>query len=507
MYTQYGRTDQPGMPLIEKQSQRLSRCSVRTSTAPGRTVDCTLSEFVRGFLYGGDMFFKRNAAARTNKKLVDTRTQPASRESVAAPRFSDRDLYSLAEKYGTPYFLMDEATLRRKVADMEQAFAEFKGNYRVAYSVKANFNPSVIRTFITEGILFDLTASSELVFILKSGGTAEDVVYTSITETTAEYEEVLRMGVRRIVVASFSGLLNLAEAAAKVNVAVKTMIRVNPEVHVHAELRGSMGHGKFGLRFDGGNEDSATYVLKKILDTPLLQFEGFHFHLGSQVEDPTCYAEAIEKLEAFILDAKRRLGEFHVRTLDIGGGLPAPYGRKVPTPKDLASKIVGQLNSLIESIGDRFSLVSESGRYLTAESTVLVSRIVNIKSFGEAKYVYLDAGYHVLLDSALLRHEYPVEVVPGGKPSQQKVVLVGRLCDPLDVFPTSSRSKLGGASAGKLVVFRDVGAYSLVMNMPFHSQPRPFVLMRDGQGNFSVARKGQDVDRLFLDEGGDCLVT
>ena len=283
------------------------------------------------------------------------------------------------------------------------------------------------------------------------------------------------------------------------------MIRVNPEVHVHAELRGSMGNGKFGLQLNGGSPDSAFQVFKKLLATPSLLFEAFHFHLGSQIEDPACYAEAIEKLEAFILNSRRQLGDFAVNTLDIGGGLPAPYGRKVPTPRELGGKIVGQLNSLIESIGDRFTLVAESGRFLTAESTVLVSRVVNTKSFGEGKYVYIDAGYHVLLDSALLRHEYPVEVVPGGRPSPQKVVLVGRLCDPLDVFPTSSRSRLGGAATGKLVLFRDVGAYSLVMNMPFHSQPRPFVLMRNGQGDFVVVRKGQTAERLFADEGGDCL--
>jgi len=437
--------------------------------------------------------------------LVDTRTQPVSRAGVAAPRFSDKELYGLAEKYGTPYFLIDEGTLRRKVSDLEQAFSEFRGVYRVAYSVKANFNPSVIRTFASEGILFDLTAPSELVFILRSGGAAENVIYTSITETLAEYEEILRMGVRKVVVASYNGLVNLAEAASKVSVSVMTMIRVNPEVHVHAELRGSMGHGKFGLQLSGDGPDTAFHVLEKILSVPLLEFEGFHFHLGSQIEDPSCYAEAIEKLEAFILSARRQLGNFSINTIDIGGGMPAPYGRKVPTPKDMAARIIEELNSLIESIGERFTLVSESGRYLTAESTVLVSRVVNTKRFGDSKYVYLDAGYHVLLDSALLRHEYPVEVIPGERQSPEKVVLVGRLCDPLDVFPTTSRSKLGGAETGKLVTFRDVGAYSLVMNMPFHSQPKPFVLMRNGQGSFTVARKGQDVDRLFAEEGGDCL--
>ena len=111
----------------------------------------------------------------------------------------------------------------------------------------------------------------------------------------------------------------------------------------------------------------------------------------------------------------------------------------------------------------------------------------------------------MLLDSALLHHEYPVEVVPGGRQSPQRIVLVGRLCDPLDVFPTSSRSKLAGAEPGKLVMFRDVGAYALVMGMPFHSQPRPYVLMRNGQGEYAVVRKGQEVDSLFAEEGGDCL--
>ena len=437
--------------------------------------------------------------------MVDTRTQPVSRAGVAAPRFSDKDLYSLAERYGTPYFLIDEATLRRKVSEMEQGFAEFKGVFRVAYSVKANFNPSVIKTFASEGILFDLTAPAELEFVRRSGGSVENVVYTSITETEAEYEEVLKGGAGKVVVASHNGLVNLIEAAERVNVPVKIMIRVNPEVHVHAELRGSMGHGKFGLQFSGGGQDNAFDVLKKALDTPALRFEGFHFHLGSQVEDPSCYAEAIEKLEAFILGARRQLGQFPVNTIDIGGGLPAPYGRRVPSPKDLGAKIVGQLNSLIESLGEKFTLIAESGRFLSAESTIMVSRIVNVKSFGDCKYVYVDAGYHVLLDSALLHHEYPVEVVPGGKQSTGKVVLAGRLCDPLDIFPTSVRSKLGGAELGKLVMFRDVGAYSLVMNMPFHSQPKPFVLMRTGQGDYVVARKGMSAATLFEEEGGDCL--
>jgi diaminopimelate decarboxylase len=426
-----------------------------------------------------------------------------SRQRNVTPKFSDQELFYLAEKFGTPYFLIDEAALRRTVSELEQAYQRFKGPFRMAYSIKANYNPSVIRTFVSEGIMFDLTASNELYFLLKCGGSPENVIYTSITETMAEYEQVMKFGVRKIVVSSYHGLLNLIEARTRVGEDVEVLIRINPEVSVKAELRFSIKHGKFGVPLDSADEDSALSLLRKILSTQGMRFEGFHFHLGSQIEDPSCYAVALEKLESFILGARRELGDFPVRTIDIGGGLPAPYGKSVPSPDDFSSQVLEQLNSVVESLGDKFTLIVESGRFLSAESTIMVSRIVNVKKFDETKYVYLDAGYHNLLDSALLKHEYPVEVIPGGSSSPRKTVLSGRLCDALDIFPTSSRSKLAGAEPGKLVVFRDVGAYSFVIGSQFHCQPKPYILMRTTQGSYIVVRKGQDLDELFSEEGGD----
>lgn len=419
------------------------------------------------------------------------------------PKFSDQELFHLAEKFGTPYFLIDEAALRKGVSELEQAYQKFKGPFRMAYSIKANYNPSVIKTFVSEGIMFDLTASNEIYFLLKCGGSAENVIYTSITETVPEYEQVMKLGVRKIVVSSYNGLLNLIEARTRVGDEVEVLVRVNPEVSVKAELRFSIKHGKFGVPLDSANEDSAMHLLRKILATPGLSFEGFHFHLGSQIDDPSCFTVALEKLESFILGARRELGDFPVRTIDIGGGLPAPYGKIVPTASDFSAQILEQLNSIIESLGKKFTLIVESGRFLSAESTILVSRVVNVKKFDETKYVYLDAGYHNLLDSALLRHEYPVEVVPGGTHTPSKTILSGRLCDALDIFPTSSRSKLGGAEPGKLVMFRDVGAYSFVLGSQFHCQPKPYILMRTTQGNHLVVRKGQDLDDLFREEGGE----
>jgi diaminopimelate decarboxylase len=121
------------------------------------------------------------------------------------PKFDNQELYNLAEKFGTPYFLIDEGVLRKNVSEIEQAYQGFKGPFRVAYSIKANFNPAVIKTFVSEGIMFDLTAANELYFLLRCGGSPENVIYTSITETLAEYESLIARGVRKIVVSFSSG--------------------------------------------------------------------------------------------------------------------------------------------------------------------------------------------------------------------------------------------------------------------------------------------------------------
>ena len=43
----------------------------------------------------------------------------------------------------------------------------------------------------------------------------------------------------------------------------------------------------------------------------------------------------------------------------------------------------------------------ESGRFLVAESSVMVSKIVNIKEYNDHRIIILDTGYHLLLRRGL----------------------------------------------------------------------------------------------------------
>lgn len=419
------------------------------------------------------------------------------------------DIKNLAAEYGTPLYLVDEDTLHAKARELHRAYSPFKGPVKVAYSIKANFSPAVVRAFMKDGLTFDLTSLGELHFIRQCNADPENVIYTSVTEEPEEYVEVLRSGVRRVVVSSHKGMMNLAYAAGKAGVRPLAMVRINPEVATDAKVRASYKNGKFGVPFNGGTIDSAAKMVKHMLSSDLLKFEGFHFHLGSQITDFSCYTHALDKMDAFMTKMKKENPAFQVNTFDIGGGTPVFYNDPVPTPAEMAQNHVGRLNQLADNHGV-FTLMIESGRFLVAESSILVSRIVNTKEYNEHKIVIVDAGYHILLDAALLKQEYPQEVIPvvdskdqtTGLAAPKNTHLAGRLCDTYDVFPLSKASDMSNSEVGNYVSFYNVGAYSVVFNMPFHCQTKPPIVMKDSDGKYRLVRKGTTYEHLFAEEGG-----
>ena len=75
------------------------------------------------------------------------------------------DVKNLVAQYGTPLYLVDEDTLHAKARELQRAYSKFKGPVKVAYSIKANFSPAIVRAFMKDGLTFDLTSLGELHFI------------------------------------------------------------------------------------------------------------------------------------------------------------------------------------------------------------------------------------------------------------------------------------------------------------------------------------------------------
>jgi diaminopimelate decarboxylase len=428
--------------------------------------------------------------------IVEAKTE----QQVLNKFLTNEEINYIIKNYGTPTYVIDENTLHKKVNELLDAYSSFHGSINVAYSIKANFNPALLKVFIESNIMFDITSIGELYFYNRCNGNSEKVIYTTISEEYEEYLQVLNNGISKIVVSSYNGLLNLAKAAMDSNKRPNVLIRVNPEVGVEATIKASYKDGKFGVPFYTNTNDNAEKILKYIINSPYLQFEGFHFHLGSQITEHSCFLNALTKLDQFIIKMQKVYPSLKVNTIDIGGGTPVFYGKEVPAPSNIAKLIMDQLNHMAE-MHSISNIIVESGRYLTAESMMLISKVVNIKEYNNDIFAILDSGYHLLLDAALLKQEYPQEIIYGSKHNNaKKVHLAGRLCDTYDVFPVSNVSKIDNITGNSFVIFYNVGAYSIVFNMPFHCQTKPAIVMKYSDGTLNLVRKRQSIEELFEEE-------
>ena len=426
--------------------------------------------------------------------------EPKLEYSLLNRFMSMEEIEDIIRRYDTPVYVIDEQMIHKKINELLNAYESFKGRVEVAYSLKANFNPSLIKLFIKDNTMFDITALEEIYFYKKCKGDLSRVIYTSVTEGYDEYLQVLNEGIDRIAVSSYNGLLNLIKASKDTNTNPHTIIRINPEIGVKASIKASYRDGKFGVPLYTNTNDNASNLLRCIINSNL-NFDGFHFHLGSQITDHACFANALAKLDQFIIKMKS-MYDIKINTLDIGGGTPIFYGNKVPTPEVIASSIIDKLNHMFDKHG-HFDLIIESGRYLTAEAMILLSKVLNVKEYNNDRFAILDSGYHLLLDAALLKQPYPQEVIKAKEQKDGKRVhLAGRLCDTYDIFPKSNISRLDNIDNDAYIIFYNVGAYSIVFNMPFHCQTKPAIVMKGADGNFRLVRKKQTIEELFEEEGG-----
>jgi len=409
---------------------------------------------------------------------------------------------NLAEAHGTPYFVMDEETLRRNARDLAAAYSTYSGGLSLAYSIKANFLPRVLGTFGEEGLMFDAATVEELYFLERAVGGVERSIYTSATQTYREFSKAIGLGVRLFVVGSSNGLQNLTRAAENSDVSVDVLLRINPELDPPDDEH-FYKVGKYGVPILDEDGEDALALIRTMSGRGNLRLRGFHFHVGTQVSDPSRFIRAVDRVEELLAISRAEGMNIELEMLDIGGGMPVMYDREGVSADHVAPAVADRLNALAERLGRAPHLVVESGRFLVAEAGILVSSVVNVKRYAGMTYAFLDTGYHNLLDAALVKQVYPVRVIPDdGRYEDGRVVLAGMLCDSDDVFPLPDGIRLPEMKVGGLVAFGNAGAYSVVFNMPFHAQPKPPVLFRNSREEIEVARPRESLDELFREEGG-----
>lgn len=387
----------------------------------------------------------------------------------------DVPVRDLAERYGTPLYIYSRNHFRNQYRDLAGAMTEV--NPLICYSVKANSNAAVIKTFLDEGAGLDIVSGGELFRSLRAGVNPSKIVFAGVGKTHEEIEYALKERILFFTVESEPEAARISECAQKLGLTGRIAFRVNPDVdpQTHKYISTGKRENKFGLDLN-----KTTQAYESASKLPNIEIVGVHMHIGSQILSVQPFADAITKLHKLCLDLKRKYSTFNY--IDVGGGMGITYQPhdKELTPGAFAKSLVPILKKL------DLSVIMEPGRFLVGNGGLLVCRVQYVKDNSSKKFVIVDAGMNDLIRPSLYNAFH--EVIPVAKTSGTLYGdLVGPVCESSDFIATER--DLPAVKEGDLLAVKGTGAYGFVMASNYNSRPRPAEIMADGSNVFIVRKR------------------
>jgi len=416
--------------------------------------------------------------------------------------FAGQNTLELAEKYGTPVYLMDEDRIRDRcrtyVGAMKAALGE-KGH--VLYASKAASYKRMYEIMEEEGMGIDVVSSGEICTALRAGFPLEKAFFHSNNKTDADIEYAIANAIGYFVVDNAEELYAIDRIAGNRGVVQPVILRLTPGIdpHTYEEVATGKVDSKFGTAIETGQAEQIT---KLALTFRHIRLAGFHCHVGSQVFDSDVYIATVEIMLDYIAHVKALLG-FETEILDLGGGYGVRYTDDQPHI-DIAANIhmVAQaLEKKAAALGIRLPhIYMEPGRSIVADAGMTLYTVGTVKRItGYKNYVSVDGG--MTDNPRFVLYGAPYTVVPAGKlPEKREMVcdVVGRCCESGDVIQENVRMP-ESIRRGDIIACLTTGAYHYSMASNYNRIPRPpVVMLRNGESYVAVRRETPE-DLVSLD--------
>jgi diaminopimelate decarboxylase len=386
----------------------------------------------------------------------------------------------IADEVGTPVYIYSAATLRRHAQVMRQALGGLHDPL-VAYAVKANPNPAVLRVLAGEGLGADIVSIGEYRAARTAGMSPETILFSGVGKTVHEMAEALAGGLKQFNLESVEEARTLSTVAGTLGMVAPVALRINPDVEAgtHAKITTGKADNKFGLP-----AAEAVAAFKAVRDLPNLKATGITVHIGSQLTSLDPLESAFVRLGRLIGDLR---GEgFALEIADLGGGLGVPYGPGQPEPPSPM-----EYGDMVRRVtkGWDIRLAFEPGRLISGNAGVLLTRVVRVKPGETSPWLIVDAAMNDLMRPALYDAYHHVEAV---RPSGEKMTahVVGPVCESGDTFAMSR--EMDRVREGELLIFRTAGAYGAAMSSGYNSRPLTPEVMVDGD-RWALVRQRLDL--------------
>ena len=415
----------------------------------------------------------------------------------------------LAQRFGTPLYVCDEADVRARAAHLRAAFdrefARIGSSVKVYYAGKAFLSTEIARWVTEAGLNIDVASGGEFAVAIAAGVDAARLGFHGNNKSLAEIERAVAAGVGVIIVDSPIEIERIADAAARRGRAQPVRLRVNSGVHAHTHefLATAREDQKFGIPLADASDAVAA-----IRDHPELRFLGLHSHIGSQIFESDGFAEAARRLLALHCDL---LEGGEVPELNLGGGFGIAYtsvDEAMPID-EIAAKLADIVRDECARLGIAVPVIAiEPGRAIVGPSTFTLYEVGTIKDVlvdgvHVRKYVSVDGGMSDNARTALYGADYSVRIANRCSTAAPSLVrIVGKHCESGDIVVNADYLP-GDVTPGDLLAVPATGAYcwSLASNYNYLGRPA-VVAVRDGAARV-IVRGETESDLLSRDAGLD----
>ncbi len=399
------------------------------------------------------------------------------------------DLVELADKYGTPLYVLDEATIRSICRDYKSAFKNYP-KVNMMYASKALCSKATSKIIASEGFGFDVVSAGEIYTVHSAGVNMKKVLFNGNNKSFDELELAIKLGVGRISVDNFFELSLLNEIAKSNNKTVDILLRITPGIECHTHEYIQTGHldSKFG--FDLTQIDEAVDLI--VNNYKNLKLHGLHAHIGSQIFETSIYGDEIEILVKEVVRLDKKFG-LKLDEINIGGGLGVKYTETdcPPSTFTIAEIVIDRLNKCIEKYETEApTLFIEPGRSIISTAGVTLYTIGSSKQVPKGKlYVAVDGGMADNARPSMYQAEYSAQIV--NKPEfglAQTVTIAGRFCESGDIL--IKNIKLPETEEGDILCVYNTGAYNYSMASNYNRVQKPaMVLVNNSQSDIIIKRE------------------
>lgn len=405
------------------------------------------------------------------------------------------DTVLLAEKYGTPLYVMDENLIRKNCRDFYESIEKFYGgNGLVCYASKAFACREMYRVVESEGCGADVVSEGEIYTAIKSGVSPDKLVFHGNNKTDSELKMALDNNIGRIVVDNIYELKKLDMLAAEQNKTANIMLRIKPGVdaHTHNFIKTGQIDSKFGFALETGE---AFEAVKIALSHPNLNLRGLHCHIGSQILETEPFCSAAEIMLEFISEIKNKLGH-EISDLNLGGGFGIKYTEN-DDPKPYAS-FMEAVSETVHSVCRKLDIklpfiIIEPGRSIAAPAGITLYTAGGKKEIpGIRTYLSVDGGMCDNPRYILYQSEYEaVAANKADKPKTTKVTIAGKCCESGDLI--GENMMIQDVEPGDIIAVCATGAYNYSMASNYNRLPKPAVVfVKDGKSRVVVKRETLD---------------